>query len=51
MGAVATCVYDIKVKQNEWRMDTVSACNAFFNVFFLLLFLLINLICVRDRRY
>ena len=34
MGAVATCVYIIKVinKQNEWRMTMVIACNAFFNV-------------------
>ena len=30
--AVATCVCNTKFKQNEWRMNMVSACNAFFNV-------------------
>ena len=32
MGTVATCIYNIKVKQSEWRMNIVSACDASFNV-------------------
>ena len=25
-------VYNIKIKQNKWRLNMVSDCNAFFNV-------------------
>ena len=32
MGTVATCIYNIKVKQSEWRMNIVRAYDASFNV-------------------